>query len=358
MLEKISINKDISISQTMPSFYYLDDDYYKLSIDKIFKKSWQVITDKNSVKSKIYPFIFLKDSVNEPLILTYDRGDYKCLSNVCTHRGNLLCSDQLNSNKILCKYHGRTFDLNGNFLSCPGFDNVKNFPSKSDDLSQIKLKIWKNLILNSLDPAINIMDILNDIEDRLGWYPFNNISYDKSNSNTYIIDAHWAIYCENYLEGFHVPFIHKGLNKDIELDTYNTEILNNGVLQYTISKLKKNALNIPNGYINSNQNIYAYYYWIFPNIMLNFYSWGLSINIIEPINKNKSRIRFLSYPIANHIQPTNIDSSLDTVEEEDQNVVCNVQQGIKSQFYNRGRYSVKHEKGIHHFHRLICKYIN
>ena len=91
MLEKISINKDISISQTMPSFYYLDDDYYKLSIDKIFKKSWQVITDKNSVKSKIYPFIFLKDSVNEPLILTYDRGDYKCLSNVCTHRGNLLC---------------------------------------------------------------------------------------------------------------------------------------------------------------------------------------------------------------------------------------------------------------------------
>ena len=92
--------------------------------------------------------------------------------------------------------------------------------------------------------------------------------------------------------------------------------------------------------------------------MLNFYSWGLSINIIEPINKNKSRIRFLSYPIVNHTQPTEIDSSLDTVEEEDQNIVCNVQQGIKSQFYNRGRYSAEHEKGIHHFHCLICKYIN
>jgi len=280
------------------------------------------------------------------------------LSNVCTHRGNLMYSETSDSNNIHCEYHGRVFDLEGNFLSCPGFDNVKNFPSRSDNLSQIKLKLWKQFIFNSLNPIININDVLKDIDNRLGWYPFDKLSYDESNSSTYVINAHWALYCENYLEGFHVPFIHKGLNKDIKLDTYNTKILNNGVLQYTVSKLKKNALNIPNGYINSNQNIYAYYYWIFPNIMLNFYSWGLSVNIIEPINKNKSRIRFLSYPIANHIQPTKIDSSLDTVEEEDQNVVCNVQEGLKSQFYNRGRYSAEHEKGIHHFHRLICKYIN
>ena len=92
--------------------------------------------------------------------------------------------------------------------------------------------------------------------------------------------------------------------------------------------------------------------------MLNFYSWGLSINIIEPLSKNKSRIRFLSYPIKNNIQPIDIGSSLDKVEEEDQDIVCNVQEGIKSKFYNRGRYSVEHEIGVHHFHRLICKYIN
>ena len=148
MFEKISINKDISISKTMPSFYYLDNDYYKLSIDKIFKKSWQIIIDKNSLKSKIYPFIFLQDSINEPLILTYDNGNYKCLSNVCTHRGNVLYLNQSDSNKILCKYHGRIFDLDGNFISCPGFDNVKNFPSKSDNINQIELKLWKQFIFN------------------------------------------------------------------------------------------------------------------------------------------------------------------------------------------------------------------
>ena len=49
---------------------------------------------------------------------------------------------------------------------------------------------------------------------------------------------------------------------------------------------------------------------------------------------------------------------LEKVEKEDQDVVCNVQKGMKSQFYNRGRYSVEHEIGVHHFHRLICKHIN
>ena len=56
--KKISINKDIHSAQTMPSYYYLDNKYYDLSIDKIFKKSWQIITDIDSFKTKIYPFIF------------------------------------------------------------------------------------------------------------------------------------------------------------------------------------------------------------------------------------------------------------------------------------------------------------
>ena len=358
MLKKISINKDISRAHTMPSYFYIDDDYYQLSINNIFQNSWQIITDANSLKSNIYPFIFLEDSINEPLILTSKNNKYTCLSNVCTHRGNILYSNDSNSNKIHCKYHGRVFDLRGDFVSCPGFDKVKNFPSKSDNLSKIKLKLWKNFIFGSLNPLINVNDILEDIDNRLGWYPFEKIFYDKVDSHTYMIDAHWAIYCENYLEGFHVPFIHQGLNKDIKLDTYNTEILNNGVLQYTVSKDRKDALSIPDGYLNSDKDIYAYYYWIFPNLMLNFYSWGLSINIIEPINKSKTRIRFLSYPIHGKKQPTNIDSSLDKVEQEDQEIVCNVQRGIKSQFYNSGRYSAQHELGVHHFHRLICKNIH
>ena len=230
-----------------------------------------------------------------------------------------------------------------------------NFPTKKDNLYQSKIKIWKIFILTSLSPKINLHEIFKDIEDRLNLYPFEKIKYDEESSKTYYIDAHWALYCENYLEGFHVPFIHHGLNRDIALNTYKTILLKNGVLQYTLSKSNEKKIGIPSKYLNSDENVYAYYYWLFPNMMLNFYSWGISINIIEPISKNKTRIKFLSYPIDNNIQPVKLDSSLDKVEKEDQAVVLNVQKGIRSRFYSSGRYSPEHEQGIHHFHLLLNK---
>jgi len=357
-IKKISVNKDIHIAKTLPSYYYLDDKYFDLSIEKIFISSWQIVTDSDQFRDTIYPFIFLQSSINEPLLLTKADNKIYCISNVCTHRGNILYLNKETSKKIICNYHGRIFDLKGCLLSAPGFKGAKQFPSKTDNLNKIKIQTWKKLILVSIKPKINIEKIFNDIELRLGWYPFNELRYNKSNSCEYTINAHWSLYCENYLEGFHVPFVHKGLKSDINLNTYKTVLLENGVLQYTESRNKNNKLNIQKGYTDYKKNIYAYYYWIFPNIMLNFYNWGLSINIIEPINKNKTKIRFLSYPIKNHTQPLNTDASLDKVEKEDQNIVLNIQKGIKSRLYNRGRYSPKHETGVHHFHRLICKHLN
>ncbi|MBI45222.1 MAG: choline monooxygenase [Candidatus Marinimicrobia bacterium] len=357
-IKKISINKDIETAKTLPSYYYQDEKYFDLSINKIFKPSWQIISNLKQIDNTIYPFIFLKDSINEPLILTNTNKKIRCLSNVCTHRGNILCTKKNNKNSIVCKYHGRTFNLKGNILSYPGFKKTKYFPTKSDDLVKLKTQNWKNFIFISLQPKIDITNILDDIESRLGWFPFKNLRYNSLDSCEYTLDAHWSLYCENYLEGFHVPFVHKGLNKDINLNTYKTILLKNGVLQYTESKSKKDKLNIKKGFTDYKKNIYAYYYWIFPNIMLNFYKWGLSINIIEPINKNKTRIKFLSYPIQDYKQPTNTESSLDKVEKEDQNIVINVQKGIKSKLYNRGKYSPEYEMGVHYFHRLICKHLN
>ncbi len=358
-VKKIIINKDISIAGTMPSNYYLDNHYFKRTIKKIFERSWQFIIDKNRLTNTVSPLIFLKDSINEPFILIKKSDQIIALSNVCTHRGNILCLEGINSNSIKCKYHGRTFDLKGKITKYPGFNNVKNFPTKSDDLRKFKSLAWKNFIFNSLrNPKYSFEGVFKDIDNRLGWYPFDKLEHNNVSSNSWVIDANWALYCENYLEGFHVPFIHKGLNSDIVLETYKTILLDHSVLQYTHSKNSKDKLQIPKGYNDYNNNIYAYYYWLFPNMMFNFYSWGLSINIIEPISKDKTRINFLSYPIKGRKQPEDNNSSLTKVESQDQEIVMNVQKGIKSNFYNQGRYSVKYEKGIHYFHQLLCKYLN
>ena len=84
---------------------------------------------------------------------------------------------------------------------------------------------------------------------------------------------------------------------------------------------------------------------------------GVSQLIFEPLGKEKTRIRFISLPIKGYKQSSGNNNSVDHIELEDQRVVLNVQKGIKSKFYDRGRYSAEHEKGTHHLHRLIAKYL-
>ena len=192
----------------------------------------------------------------------------------------------------------------------------------------------------------------------LDWYPFNKLKYCSQSSNEYIINSHWAIYCENYLEGFHVPYVHDGLNDNIEFSKYKTELFENGVLQTAYSESKEKLFSNIKCCPKSMCDIYALYYWFFPNIMFNYYSWGLSINVIEPINKNKTKIKFYSFPFINNKQPFNKSDSLDKVEIEDQKIVQQVHIGLNSKFYKNGRYSPQYEKGVHHFHKLLCKHLN
>ena len=338
---KISIDKDISVAQTIPSYFYKSDDIFNKTIKNIFNNSWQFVINKNSLKHKLYPFFFIEGLIDDSYVMV-NGDELKILSNVCTHRAALLCSQKSNGSTIKCNYHGRVFNLNGELIKHYGFEGVKNFPSKKDNLIKINHFDWNNFIFCSKSSNINIKKIFDDINTRLSGYKFQDLEYNKDESNTYIVDFHWALYCENYLEGFHVPFIHKGLNDDIDYSNYDTIILDNAVLQLAKDK---------------NNEIYAHYYWIFPNIMLNFYDWGLSINIITPLTKNKTKINFLSFPKKGMVQPKDIPSGIDIVEKEDQEIVKSVQIGIKSSNYTSGRYSVKHEKGIHYFHLLISEYL-
>ena len=347
------INKDISKASIISKDFYLNPKYYDDSLEKIFPNSWQFIVDTDSFeKNSIYPFTFLPNSIEEPLLIVGDKNKFQCLSNVCTHRAHLIIDKPCSKKKLRCKYHGRTFNMDGQFHSAPGFEKTKFFPQNSDNLNSVPLIKWNKFIFASLEGKIDITPVLEDITTRLPNYPFDKLFFDSKNSQSWEINTHWALYCENYVEGFHVPFVHKGLSKEMDIAKYKTKLLPNSVLQiaecdsyFSVFDNKNSDIKYP----------YAFYYWVFPNMMLNFYSWGLSINIIEPLSNKKTRIRFLSYSFNNTKQPQSGDASLNTVELEDQSVVLSVQRGIKSRLYQSGRYSADHELGLHHFHLLLEK---
>ncbi|HEY0655780.1 MAG TPA: aromatic ring-hydroxylating dioxygenase subunit alpha [Chryseosolibacter sp.] len=361
-MNKFEVDPDIAKAKTIATSIYLDPVYFNLAKEKIFAKTWQYVGDTDRVKEPgwVTPINLLEKYLNEPLLLSRDKnGNINCLSNVCTHRGNLLVEKPCKLNDIRCKYHGRRFNLNGNFLSMPEFKEVQNFPSPDDNLTSLPVFKWgKWLFTNLQNPAADPQLFFKEMIARVGWMPFHEFVFRPEFSRDYIIEANWALYCENYLEGFHIPFVHAGLNAVIDYGNYITELYPYSVLQIGFSKDDDFAFDLPQHSPDFGNKIAGYYFFVFPNMMFNFYPWGLSINYIQPLGIAKTKVSFISYVWDENKLRQGAGANLHQVEMEDEDIVQNVQKGIRSRFYKHGRYSVTRETGTHHFHQLLANFFN
>ncbi len=360
-MEKFFVDADISRACTISTEVYKSAGFFLMAKEKIFAQCWQFLGDTDMVagNGSCHPFTLLEKYIDEPLLLTRDEGGtLHCLSNVCTHRGNLLISEPCSTSNLRCKYHGRIFNLNGQFKSMPEFKEVKNFPSADDNLTALPLFQWGKLLFTSLNNTYKPDVFFKDMMERVSWLPLQEFNYNPEGSKDYYINANWALYCENYLEGFHIPFVHAGLNAAIDFTDYTTELFYPfSNLQIGISKTGEDCFDLPPWSVDYGKKIAAYYFWVFPNLMFNFYPWGLSINIVQPLAVDKTKVSFRSYVWKEELQNTGVGGELDKVEMEDEEIVQQVQKGIQSRFYKHGRYSVTREKGTHHFHQLLAKFL-
>ncbi len=357
-MPKFFVHPDIAKAETIDTEFYLSDEVFKQTKEKIFAKSWQLIGDTDQVKDNgsVYPFTLLENYLDEPLVLSRDQqGSVHCLSNVCTHRGNLVIEKACTLHNFQCRYHGRRFHLNGKFMFMPEFREVENFPAESDDLHALPLFQWGKWLFTTLSKNAP-EDYLKEMIERLHWLPIDDFHFRQDLSKDYEVETNWALYCENYLEGFHIPFIHGGLNAVIDYGSYTTELFRFSTLQLGLAKDDDIIFNLPSSSPDYGKKVAGYYFWVFPNMMFNFYPWGLSINIVKPVGVSKTVVSFLTYVWDESKLEHGAGSDLFRVEMEDEEVVQAVQKGIRSRFYKHGRYSVTREQGTHHFHRLLVEH--
>lgn len=357
---KYFIDPDIRKAETLPASFYKDDEVFERLRKNIFKKSWQFIGDANLFNQiNIHPLNLLEGFLQEPMILVRDQKEViRCISNVCTHRANILAHESKKSSSIICAYHGRRFDLEGKFVSMPEFELAENFPRSCDHLNQFPLEKLGNYLFTSIESGFEFSKISKPILERIGFLPLNDFKFKSELSKAYLVNAHWALYCDNYLEGFHIPFVHKDLNAVLDYKNYQTILFDYCNLQIGFSSSGEEIFDLPKGHIDYGKQIAAYYYWIFPNMMFNFYPWGLSINIVIPISRNKTKVNFLTYVYDELKLERGAGALLDKVEREDEFVVEGVHKGLQSSSYTTGRFSPTRELGVHHFHQLLARFIN
>lgn len=339
------VDPDITVAQALPGSFYGDEAAFARMRERVFARSWLWLGTLDDVADpeSMAPRTLLPGLLDEPLLITRDaEGTVRCMSNVCTHRGNILVGSACRGGQVRCGYHSRRFDLAGKMTFMPEFREAKGFPSPADDLPQVAFGEWAGQAFASLDPAAPLDEFLAPVRRSLAGDPVGELTYDPTRDRDFTVKAHWALYVENYLEGFHIPFVHPALNEAVDYGTYASELHRYANVQLARDRQGAAA---------------ARYWWVFPNLMLNVYPWGISLNLVEPQAIDRTRVLFRSFVWDESKLDEGAGSGLDRVEAEDEAVVEAVARGVRSRLYARGRYSPTRERGVHHFHRLLCEFL-
>ena len=143
------------------------------------------------------------------VVLRDEQGEVRAFYNVCQHRGNRIFTSESGSvQQVACPYHGWRYALDGQLVEIPDEERFCPAVEKNErSLKPVKLALWAGIVWVNMDPeAKSLQQYLGPIIDNLTPYQFENMVLAKH--QTVSLDANWKTARDNFLEQYHVDFIH------------------------------------------------------------------------------------------------------------------------------------------------------
>jgi choline monooxygenase len=350
-----SFDERLAFAATLPSDWYVDPMILEKEKEKIFSRAWQLVGRADQVAST--GSYFTATIGDEPIIVARGKDEkLRAFSNVCRHRAGPVAAGEGKCSAFQCRYHGWTYTLDGSLLRMPEFDGVECFTKQENSLPEFKVDEWAGLIFVNIDQgAIPLLDTLGDLPEHACHHDLSQFRFAARKD--WYVNCNWKVYVDNYLEGYHIPIVHPGLNREIDYGGYWTETKRYYSIQHSpIKRVAAARLRL-----DEREEGEAQFIWLFPNLMLNIYPDNYSTNLIVPLGPERTLTIFEWYfrdPELSEVQEKlarTIEFS-DEIQIEDIAICEAVQRGLRSRLYNNGRYSVKRENGVHHFHGLIMEF--
>jgi choline monooxygenase len=367
----LDMNEQIECAQTLASRFYNDPAILEIEKSRIFRRTWQLVGtltqacgELDGVKRSISDAetFFTADVAGEPIIVVRDKqGTLRAFSNVCRHRAGPIALGSGCKNVLRCQYHGWTYTLDGRLIGTPDTDGVEFFDRSTMGMVPLRCEAWGQFIFVNFDHnAESLSSYLGMIPDQARGFQFEGLQFAERRD--YLIDCNWKVYVDNYLEGYHIPIAHPGLMKEIDYAQYRTEIFRYYSQQFAPIRAMKPEDAGERMYAPGTGLQDALYFWIFPNLMLNIYPDNIQTNVIVPLSHEKTLTIFEwffhdagSEKVRERVKKAIAFS--EEVQKEDVGLCEHVQRGLRSATYDRGRYSVKRENGVHHFHMLLGEFL-
>lgn len=325
--------------------FYTDQQWLEFEQREVFGATWQLAAHTGELRAAGDHVV--GDIAGKPiLIIRQPDGSLQAFFNVCRHRaGPLATCNGKGARALHCKYHGWTYELDGSLRAATEMQAAADFDKSAIRLPSIQVREWQGLVFVALDAAAPPFEqVFAGIAERIAPADLSHMRFAKR--DTYKLECNWKVYIDNFLEGYHLPFVHPGLSKVLDYRVYDTELARWHSLQHSP--------------LRNNDGIYgdgnAWYYFVYPNIMLNITPGRLQTNRILPAGHRQCIVEFDYYytddpEVQARVQAEQAFS--DEIQAEDISICEHVQQGLASGSYGAGRLNPKRESGVWHFQNLL-----
>ncbi len=340
-----TMTASLSHATALPARYYRGEATLTMENRAVFAHSWQLVAHQDQLAE---PGDHVVDDVGGvPVIVVRGQdGVLRAFPNVCRHRaGPLALCNGKGARALHCKYHGWTYTLEGRLRSAPEMGDAADFDIASIRLPPLRVQEWQGLVFVALSAEVDDLDqVYGGIADRIAPIDVSAMRFLRRDS--YDIACNWKVYVDNFLEGYHLPHVHPGLSRLLDYRIYDTELFPWYSLQS--SPLRNSSTIYGDGE--------AFYYFVYPNVMLNIMPGRMQTNRVLPLGPDRCRVEFDYYYAqdeAAHARIAADQSFSDEVQAEDIAICEAVQKGLASGTYDAGRLCPRRESGVWHFHNLL-----
>jgi phenylpropionate dioxygenase-like ring-hydroxylating dioxygenase large terminal subunit len=218
-----------SIPRGLPAWTYRHPEMQRLEIERLIRPSWQIVCHVNSV-ARAGDYVTLEIGRDSVVVLRDASGGIGAFHNVCRHRAARLLEGEGSCRGVVaCPYHGWTYALDGSLRGMPIRESFPGLDRAEFGLNPVRTEIMAGFVFVCLagDPP-PLRDTWGIFLDDFAPYRFEDLVPLTPIYHEHW-DVDWKVAMDNYLESYHVPVGHPGLNRMFTPDYADQASLDSGV---------------------------------------------------------------------------------------------------------------------------------
>ena len=373
----------VDLASTLIPDAYTSPEFFAIEQNKVFLSSWVAVGTVTQLDEPGRCVVV--EVAGRSILITRNRhGVLRGFYNLCRHRATKLLDDDAREvghrNRIRCPYHSWTYDTDGNCLGTPLFEGsdvpageetifdtvAQGFDKADYGLLPVSVDTWGFFLFVNLaaDPA-PLTAALGDLPERFADYRLPE--WVPRRRRTYEVAANYKLVGENFMEYYHLPWVHPELN---QVSKFSDHYRWQGPGMYTgmcttpvsrdtdaggwdgLSPLST----LGEGHADSGRFV-----WLFPSTALVVLPNHAFVLFNRPVAANRTieTAVLLTHPESLD-DPTaeegvdQLDKFWDLVNRQDLGIVERVQQGLENPAYRGGRMCFRFEEALHRYQNMIA----